>query len=262
MKNLEIRKNNWWREKFINRLLRLIYWLDNTNNNDFETNGEKNFLEQLAHYYSEPMTVFDVGANLGGYAELFIKSRKRKGDKIHLFEPQKKCQETLSQKFSASPEILLNGFGLSDKEAEAPIYKNREASSLASLYQRDLNLYGITLNVEEKISLSTGAHYVEEKGIKKINLLKIDVEGHELNVLAGFKNYLHSDFIDFIQFEYGGANLASHTNLSDFYQLLNSRGFNLYKMRRHYLEERPYHHRLENFAYQNFVAISQRLLTK
>jgi hypothetical protein len=51
--------------------------------------------------------------------------------------------------------------------------------------------------------------------------LKIDVEGHELNVLKGAAELLSSRRINFIQFEFGEADIDSRTYLRDFFDLLS-----------------------------------------
>jgi len=38
--------------------------------------------------------------------------------------------------------------------------------------------------------------YIDQKEIPHIDLLKVDVEGHELSVFEGFGKYLSGDFID------------------------------------------------------------------
>ena len=72
----------------------------------------------------------------------------------------------------------------------------------------------------------------------------------------GLGDYLNSGFIDVIQFEYGGANLDSHTSLMDIFYLLNSSGFELYKIMPSYLQYRQYKPFMENFQYANYVALS------
>ncbi len=67
--------------------------------------------------------------------------------------------------------------------------------------------------------------YIEKNKIKHISFIKIDVEGHELKVLEGLGNYLNADFIDYIQFEYGGANLDSHSSLLEIYEVLEKSNF-------------------------------------
>ena len=113
----------------------------------------------------------------------------------------------------------------------------------------------------EKIELNTAAYYIEKNSIEHIDLLKIDVEGHEIKSLMGFGKYLNSNFIDYIQFEYGGANLDSHTNLLDFYDLLLPAGFKITKIMNGYLELRDYNPRFDNFVYCNYIAVSKNILS-
>jgi hypothetical protein len=76
----------------------------------------------------------------------------------------------------------------------------------------------------------------------------------------GFGEYLNGDFIDFIQFEYGGANLDSKTSLLDIYSCLEDRGFIIAKIYPQGLEIRDYKPFMENYCYSNFVAISKKIL--
>ena len=100
----------------------------------------------------------------------------------------------------------------------------------------------------------------DERKIPRINFLKIDIEGHELFAFKGFGRYLNSKFITAIQFEYGGANLDSHTSLMEIYDLLEKGGFEIFKIKPKYLERRKYHPHMENFVYANYIAISKNTL--
>lgn len=76
----------------------------------------------------------------------------------------------------------------------------------------------------------------------------------------GFGPYLNSNFITAIQFEYGGANLNSHTTLMEIYTLLEDRGFEIFKIKPKYLQRRKYHPLMENYFYSNYVAISKEFI--
>lgn len=246
------------REKIINTLLRIINKIDNSGNSIMSENGEDCFIDYLVDFYNkkDPI-IFDVGANIGDYTGIFLdKFNKNENFKIHLFEPQKYCFEQLKNRFIDNNKI----FGLSNENNDAIIYSNQSGSGFGSLYKRNLNFYELKMNNQEKVNLKTAQQYIESNKIKKINLLKIDIEGHELKALTGFKEYLNSDFIDFIQFEYGGANIDSHTNLLDFYNLLIPKKFKIMKIMGNYLELKDYDPRLDNFVYSNYVAISNNIL--
>lgn len=51
--------------------------------------------------------------------------------------------------------------------------------------------------------------------------MKLDAEGHELQVLHGAERLLAHNTIDIIQFEFGGCNIDSRTCFQDFFYLLN-----------------------------------------
>jgi len=258
---MEIKNQNNLREKIINKLLGLIYRLDNSGNSFLDQNGEENFINQfISQAKVEAPVIFDVGANVGNYSQLLVKKLKGAKYAIHLFEPQRSCFNELQQRFYKNEQVNINNFGLSDSEGESLIYKNEDKSGLASLYKRNLDFYDTKMNIEERIELKRADQYIQSNDITHIDLLKIDVEGHELATMSGFGEYLNPDFIDFIQFEYGGANLDSHVNLLDFYNLLLPFGFKVAKIMPKYLEMRDYKPRADNFVYSNYVAISGRLL--
>jgi FkbM family methyltransferase len=256
---MKITQQNNYKNWAINKLCGLLYRLENTGDANFLRNGEANFINDIGNFYqNKNFTVFDIGANKGEYPELIQKSLHSTATSIHLFEPQKTCFSTLNEKFTEK-NIRLNNFGLSDKASTGTLYKDSDQSGLASVYKRDLKHHNIEMNISEEIQLETGISYIEKNKIINVNLMKIDVEGHELSVFAGFGDFLHSDNIDFIQFEYGGANLDSHSSLLELHNFLSERGFILCKIMRNSLEIRPYHTRLENFMYQNWVAVSSRV---
>jgi hypothetical protein len=123
-----------------------------------------------------------------------------------------------------------------------------------------LDTYNLELNQSEEIKLKRLDVYINEKNINHINFLKIDIEGHELKAFEGFGDYLSGDFIDFIQFEYGGANLDSHSSLMDIYKLLESKDFEIAKIMPYGLELRKYQPFMDNFQYSNYIAISKRIV--
>lgn len=247
--------------RLVEKMQTLVYKLDNSGDTNIVKNGELNFIRSVCKNASEDFVFFDIGGNYGEYTELILRELNTKNYNIHIFEPQKKILEGLKEKFEGNKSIVINDYGLSDKDSSQPIYKNNDGSGLASLYPRDLKHYDIPMNVTEDIKLKTGLEYVKKNKIGHINFMKIDVEGHELFVLRGFGEFLSTKHIDIIQFEYGGANLDSRTSLLDFFNYFQDRGFYLCKiMRKSLLPFKQYDPRFENYVYQNWVAINPKLL--
>lgn len=246
--------------------LRVFNAVENNGDASFENNGEKLFIENLLNFFSEnsnkKRVIFDIGANIGEYSHM-IEKRASELDLdigLHLFEPTKSCFSTISKKFNDN-NIVLNNFGASDIDSSAKIYYDKEESGLASLYQRNLDSYNLELNQSEEIQLRRLDNYIEEKNINHIDFVKIDIEGHEFKAFEGFGKYLNGDFIDYIQFEYGGANLDSHTSLMEIFKFLRTRGFKIAKVMPNGLEVREYKPYMDNFNYSNYVAISDRILS-
>lgn len=257
---MKIKEPSTLKDKLTKRILRYTYiLLDNTDDSKPERNGEAVFMDSIRTYYlGKKFTLFDIGANLGEYTETIRKGNYAEAT-YHLFEPQRSCVDLLTQKFQGDNNVIINNVGLSDTTATATLYTDSQRSPLGSLYKRDLESHNLAMDVVEEITLTTGNEYVRQHQIETINLMKIDVEGHELSVFNGFGDFLDAKNIDFIQFEYGGANIDSGTTLRQIHTLLSSKGFVLCKLMRGHLEPRPFHPYLENFRYQNWVAVSKKV---
>ncbi|MFA6437969.1 MAG: FkbM family methyltransferase [Bacteriovoracaceae bacterium] len=259
---MRLYKETYLRKKFSSILFTLFSRLENNNNADFITNGEERFVNDYFSSLRGPVTLFDVGGNIGGYSEILVEQcKKRKLEySIHVFEPTQSCFGILLQKFSNDNEIHLNNVGASDSATKADIYYDTEQSGFASLYQRDLSSMNVTMNQKETITLTRLDTYIEERKIEKIDLLKIDIEGHELAAFRGLGSYLNSETIAAIQFEYGGANIDSKTTLREIYNLLENAGFVIAKIMKTGIEIRKYSSMIENYQYANYVALSKSLI--
>ncbi|NOR69040.1 MAG: FkbM family methyltransferase [Methylomarinum sp.] len=244
--------------------LKVFNSIENNGNCNFIVNGEKLFIDNLFYYFiksKQKRIVFDLGANKGEYSKIIQDTSEKNNIDVdlYLFEPTKSCFLTIKNKFEEGG-VVLNNFGVSDVEGVSKIYYDKEQSGLASLYQRNLNSYNIKLDKVENIQLRRLDNYIKEVGIKHIDFIKIDIEGHELSAFKGFGQYLNADFISFIQFEYGGANLDSHTSLMELYELLEGCGFVICKIMPKGLDIRTYSPFMENFNYSNYVAISKKVI--
>ena len=105
----------------------------------------------------------------------------------------------------------------------------------------------------EVCPVTTGERYVKEQGIERIDMLKIDVEGMDLQVIKGFGDGLQQ--IKVIQFEYGIFNIASRDLLVDFHALLTAAGFRVGKIYPRTVEFFDYHYSREDFLGNNFLAV-------
>lgn len=224
----------------------------------FTESGELFVCQQIySRLHNEStITVFDVGANVGNYSKALSKVFISK-TKIYAFEPSKKTFDRYKETTKGISMISPYNFGFSDIEQDHILHSDSEGSGLASVYQRNIDQYGIKLDQTESIKLTTIDLFCKTNTIDRIHFLKLDIEGHELNALMGAKNMIKHGKIDFIQFEFGGCNIDSRTYFRDFFNLLHS-NYKIYRVLKNGIRELPaYDVSLEIFTTVNYLAIKR-----
>ncbi len=261
-----IKKSNIVRRKLRSFLIRAFSFLENNGNATFAKNGEKWFVRALFSVFGRTpqhrVVLFDIGANTGCYSEMLLDQARQKNVRIelHVFEPAAKCVDELKARFASDVNVHIVDRAASNETESTRIYFDKAGSSLASLYRRNLNAYAIEMCFNEEVQTIRLDEYIRYRDVEHIHFLKLDVEGHEVAALEGMGEYLDGGFVDFIQFEYGGANLDSGTTLMKLFALLEQKGFKVGKIMRRGVELRTYEAWMENYQYSNYVAISSRLV--
>lgn len=234
---------------------RLFNLLEGNNNPDFRTNGEMRLLNDCVAHTTGIFTLVDGGSALGNYAASAIEACARRGIpyQLHLFEPSAVAARRLRQRFAGDRSVVISAAALSDTKGTASLFFDTPGSSFASLHRR--RLPEAEPRSSERVNLLRLDGYIRRKRLPAIDFLKLDVEGHELRALRGLGGLLSPDRVRVIQFEYGGANLDSHTTLADLYALLEGAGYRVGKIRASGLEVRTYRPWMDNFQYANYAAV-------
>lgn len=186
--------------------------------------GEQVALETVATKTEGQPTIVDVGANRGEYTALALALANP--SEIHAFEPQPSCIEFLESRFD-DDRVSINPLALAESPGHSEIFFDEEQSGLASLTQRNLDHKSVTLDRSQVVQVTTLADYWEENGNGPIDLLKIDVEGHELDVLSGAEPLFREGLIRSCTFEFGGCNIDTRTFVRDFFEFFESVGFEI-----------------------------------
>ncbi len=128
---------------------------------------------------------FDVGANIGNRITPVLKI----GARVVAIEPQEYCQKILLKKFGSSITLVKEGLG--DKEETREFFIS-DATTISSFSKEWIDAVKQdrfkehNWNTSQKIKMTTLEHLIAKFGVP--DLIKIDVEGFELEVLKGLKS--------------------------------------------------------------------------
>lgn len=199
----------------------------------------------------------DIGGNVGDYtAEL---RRKHSRLEIHTFEPSPTNIAKLTTRFAGDNSITLVPFAVSDRSGSATLFSDEPGSGLGSLTQRKLDHFNIAFDeVETVTTIRFEDYWAQQLHGRQLDLVKIDVEGHELAVLKGFGEALGATRV--IQFEFGGCNIDTRTYFQDFWYFFSAQGFDIYRISPIGLEKiAQYREGQEFFSTTNYLAVNRRL---
>jgi len=163
--------------------------------------SEVGSIKKLLQLDKDVKTVIDIGGNIGDYTEALIENFPKA--EVHIFEPSKLNVEKLKKRFLNQTNVKILQLGVSNKNDTTTLYSDKEGSGLASLSKRKLDHFGIDFNLEEKVRIIRFEDYwINSLEKKEIDILKMDIEGHELSALEGLGHVIKH--INAIQIEFGG----------------------------------------------------------
>jgi FkbM family methyltransferase len=148
--------------------------------------------------------VFDIGANIGYYTIQFSRVVGRNG-KVHSFEPCAYQMDTLERnvKLNSIDNVVTHKLIVSDRDDEVKkIYFSGMANTGSSSLEVKTDDY-------EQVACITIDKYCMVNDINSVDIVKIDVEGHELSVLKGMQNILGNGSVKHLFLEINNHALSS-----------------------------------------------------
>lgn len=184
--------------------------------------GEDYFIEKLLTLYvgDQEGDFVDVGANKGNYTKDLLSVFPQAG--IVACEPNPKTFLKLQAAVAHDKAVLLNqGLGASDGLAQIYDREDHDGSSgHGSLYRDVIEGLHATESVSHEVLISTLDAVLEQYAIDHVHLVKIDTEGHELEVLKGASQTIASGKVDLFQIEFNEMNVVSKVFFRDIAALL------------------------------------------
>lgn len=224
------------------------------NHHNRKMSGELTFLRQYLKGKDDPV-IFDVGANVGGYSKDIVVSNP--AATVFAFEPHPLTFARLVVNVKGQRNILPLNYAVGDRAGRQILYDRRSegGTAHASIFREVIEDIHKSQSSGYEVNVITLDEFIEKKGLARVDLLKIDTEGYELNVLKGGVKAIRSGIFKAIQFEFNEMNVLSRVFFKDFIEVLPQ--YQFYRMLPRELQriDRYSPARCELFAFQNIVAI-------
>lgn len=141
---------------------------------------EIGILKKIDAYIKPNANILDIGANIGNHSIYWSVCSKAK--KVYAFEPMKRTFQLLKKNVEINNlenKIKIFNFGLSDEEANASILNTCRN-----------NIGGSAVKKDSEGDLKLRRLDDLDFGDEIINFIKIDTEGHEMQILNGARKFL------------------------------------------------------------------------
>lgn len=135
-------------------------------------------------------TVWDVGANEGYYTRKL--SQAVESGSVVAFEPSPRTFERLKKQFGQTANVRLENVALADKDGEASFYVSDNSAEDSLFHRTD------DPRTEVKVRMIRADSYAVRF---PPDVVKLDVEGFELDVLKGMSNILLSGRLKYLFIE-------------------------------------------------------------
>ncbi|MDP3350561.1 MAG: FkbM family methyltransferase [Hydrogenophaga sp.] len=179
----------------------------------------------------QPTVVFDVGANIG---QTVLKWRRYfPKAQYHCFEPVTDSFDALNAATSGMQNVTCHRFALGASVGTERIQIHSKSTMNSIVDARSLSV----ANQCEVIHVDMVDNFCNSLKIERIDVLKIDTEGFDLEVLKGAAGMLKSQSVDLIQCE-AGMNLFNerHVPFTDVANFLQNFGYSLFGIYEQQLE--------------------------
>jgi FkbM family methyltransferase len=182
----------------------------------FKNHKEKSSNKLLSQLIKPDMIVVDIGANVGYLSQILAGYTQAK---VYAVEPNPELLECLKTVTQNHPQIEILALALSDvsEKKEIDFY-------YSSLFNIDGRAY--RNQYSSKKTRVTSISFDQQFQGKKIDFIKMDVQGYELTILKGMKNFLNKEVILYTEFWPSGIVEAGYRP-EDLLSLLEGYGFHI-----------------------------------
>lgn len=214
-----------------------------------ENSGEEWLIIRLAPHCR---TFVDVGANRGTWTEAMLR-HVSKIDRGIAYEPGRRAASLLRKRLGERSELTVIERALSDHVAPSQRFFEMPDGGNTSSLSPPADFGAVEIDVE----VSTLDAEADRIALDRIDLLKIDAEGHDLAVLRGAERLLARNRIRFVQWEYSDAWMPAGATLAAALAYMTNLGYRSLLLKRDGLYRFDYERFGEFFTFSNFVSLRE-----
>lgn len=129
--------------------------------------------------------IVDGGANYGSTISAFLDQYS--SPVIHAFEPIPELVESLKKNFSGKSSVFIHGtaLGAETRLVSFNVVNNLVSSSILNPSALNKGLHGVQMDIQQVVEVQQVRLVDELKHIDQVDLLKLDLQGYELEALKG-----------------------------------------------------------------------------
>jgi len=176
---------------------------------------------------SDPV-VIDAGANVGQTIDLMKRTFSKPA--IYSFEPNPDLVQDLRNAYEIGG-VVIEGVALGNSEGTATFYlsENSELSSLLEPDRRKENPFAATrLRTQLSVEVTRLDSWLNKRPLKKIDILKIDTQGFDLEVLRGASAALDARIVEIVLIEVNFLSFyKGQSAFGDIVQFMKDNGYGL-----------------------------------
>lgn len=181
---------------------------------NFVKNTEKDVFNMMLSEIDEEDTFYDIGANIGFYTCFF----SEKASEIYSFEPNKHAAQILRENIEENSleNVEVIEAAASDKDTSIKLSKVPGTSVLGTAQIKDAE--------EGEVDAKKLDSLFDEGQVELPDMVKIDVEGHEIEVLKGMEKVIEkASPVIYVE---------SHENHEELRETLEEQGYQLERLNR------------------------------
>ncbi len=150
---------------------------------------EREVIALMKRVLKPSMTVMDIGANIG-YIAAIAAALVGAGGQVHAFEPNPSCYACLVQNLNPFSHAYAHQMAISDTQGTLPLYLggNSAEDGWGSLLESCAFERGPEPRDERRVvqvEVTSIDDFVSRSIARRVDLIKIDIEGNELHALRG-----------------------------------------------------------------------------